>query len=476
MKAIIEKESFRWLIVVLMMSLALLAGCAEESPEEATELEGEVNGESNEDVTAEQDAGEGLEEVVVTVGGIGEGHFNEYFKEPIEEELPHITLEVMEDISILPEDLEQGIVAKRIPDLIYFSGHDHIQTAKDFELEYDLSELIAENNFDLNRIETSLLEIARSYEDGNDELYMLPLFRRTHNVYYNKGIFDTFGVSYPDDNMTIDEIIQLARDVTGEHDGSMYHGLDIMNPSTLLAQRNAVAVDPETDEPRLTSDPVFKEYFELLERLWSIPGIMPEGMEAGDYLWSWGGNFRSDQNVAMTLDWDRHATLADVEAETGLDWDVVTWPTWEDLPGVGPQVSSFYITMTSTTEHKDAAFEVLNHLFSDEYQSWRSAESGYATMLADPDVQLTYLTEHEHADILADKNIDSAFLLEPNHGLSSEELSNYEQYVDFGDGMLEDGTVEIYNMLARQEADVNTLLDEFQQRAEIIIEEAKARE
>lgn len=453
------KKKYMVAHIIIMLS-ALLIACTNDSVNTETTSDSNDNAE--------------IEQKTVTIAGPSEADFEEFYKEPIEAELPHITLEYGGGgATIHQENLEEAIVAQAVPDLIHFSGQEWIESPKEMELHYDLHELIDKHNFDLSRIEPSLLSIAESYEDGNDELYALPLNRRTHNLYYNKQIFDLFGASYPEDEMTYTEVIELAREVTGEQDGMLYHGFDINSPNSMLGQRSAIEVDPDTDKPRYTTDPLFQDYFYLLQQLWTIPGMLPENADAGDYIWTWGGNFFFEENVAMSLAWDNQGHLAN-EAETGLDLDVVSWPVWEDQPGIGPIGSAHFIVMTNTTEHKDEAFEVLEYIYSDEYQRWRSAEGGQATALADQEIQESFLTEHEEAEHLSTKNIDSAFILEPSEGLSSDERSDYMFEYHLGDEHNE-GTIEIYNELSRG-IDVNTLLMQFQEQAEIAIEEEKSRE
>lgn len=83
---------------------------------------------------------------------------------------------------------------------------------------------------------------------------MLPLFRNIQATFYNKGIFDKFGVPYPKDGMTYDEAIELAKKVTRSVDGVQYYGLFPGNPAIQLGQLSQTFLDGKTDEPLLSSD------------------------------------------------------------------------------------------------------------------------------------------------------------------------------------------------------------------------------
>ena len=47
--------------------------------------------------------------------------------------------------------------------------------------------------------------------------YGFPLSLQINVLFYNKNIFDGFGVSYPQDAMTWDEFIETAKRVTRSH-------------------------------------------------------------------------------------------------------------------------------------------------------------------------------------------------------------------------------------------------------------------
>jgi multiple sugar transport system substrate-binding protein len=52
-----------------------------------------------------------------------------------------------------------------------------------------------------------------------DELYMLPKDFSSMGVYYNKKIFDEYGVDYPTDDWTWDEFLSIAQELTKDTDG-----------------------------------------------------------------------------------------------------------------------------------------------------------------------------------------------------------------------------------------------------------------
>jgi ABC-type glycerol-3-phosphate transport system substrate-binding protein len=75
--------------------------------------------------------------------------------------------------------------------------------------------------------------------------------------------------------------------------------------------------------------------------------------------------FAKDQNIAMAvLNNDlNHVKLI----PEGLNWDVVSMPTYADKPKTADQASPWMYSIMSTSKQKDAAFEVLSYLLSDEF-------------------------------------------------------------------------------------------------------------
>src|SRR5699024_10844701 len=115
-----------------------------------------------------------------------------------------------------------------------------------------------------------------------------------------------------------------------------------------------------------------------------------------------------DQNDAMVPLFDIHIWLSNVEADTGLDWDMVSVPVWEDNPNIGPTANGAGLAISATSEQKEAAFQVLEYIMSEEWQLMRS-KKGFATVSADTEVQETFSSE---IDGLKEKNMQAVFKLE----------------------------------------------------------------
>ncbi|MEK3890006.1 ABC transporter substrate-binding protein [Bacillus sp. FSL K6-3431] len=424
--------------LLLLISIFLLAAC--NGGNTANDASGNKNEEEKTEKAEELEA----EPVTLKFNYAWEEEFNEDIKGPVEEKFPHITLEFVE---MALDEVETEIAQKNIPDIFYLSGGDQVPLLEEYELTYDLDELINGNNFDLSSISQAHIYQARGWGDG--ALYYFPYVRRWEVLYYNKEIFDQFGVSYPKDGMTWGEVGDLASQVTGERNGVEYRGLDISAAGGMLSELEVNHLDPESHEPMYVKDERFVQYLNMAEKLAAIPGVVPE---EGDW-----GDFMNTQNLAMVPLFDVHIWLAGVEADTGLNWDMVTYPVWEDKPNGGPGAGAAGLAISETSEHKEEAFQVLEYLMSEEWQLMRS-KKGFATILNDPEIQGAFSSEVEG---LQDKNMQAVFALDIATG--PKVTSPYEQ----------EGQVLDVMEFIKEGNDVNTYLREAYDKSKAKVAEAQ---
>lgn len=287
---------------------------------------------------------------------VDEETFRIRYKEQIEEKFPNITLELA-NASLTPEGLQELNARGEIPDLyVMHQGYDML---KELDMLEPLDPYIEQSGFDLGVINDGIAEIQRALDpDGTGLLYGMPIEGTQRALYYNKAIFDKFGVGYPRDGMTWDEILDLAKQVTAERDGVKYKGLSFGHYSIPLTQFGVNGTDPETGEVLFTKEPAFQQFFDMLDKYRSIPGMV----DTSDYSYT----FNNDQNVAMTI--VSLPTLPLYNAVQGLDFDMVSVPVWPNHPGIGPSVPAISVSINKHSPHKDAAWAVIAHLASEDGQ------------------------------------------------------------------------------------------------------------
>ncbi|MEK3886736.1 ABC transporter substrate-binding protein [Bacillus sp. FSL K6-3431] len=370
----------------------------------------------------------------------------EVAKEAIEEKFPHITIEFYTAHSNR-ESLQEMLAAQVQPDIYNTLNAYRIPVYMESQLAYDMDELVEAQGFDLERIEPGLLSRIRSYA-LNQELYLLPYEPDLLALFYNKDIFDLFGVEYPSDGMTWDEILNLARQLTKEYDGTQYYGLEIWNPFFPGEAYDVTYVDPDTDEPVFTNSTGLRAGFDLFKEMRQIPG----NNEA-----SWVVNGQT----AMSARFKDVGPLLQAEEDTGLNWDMVSWPTFEDLPGITPVQGGAAIGVSATSQYKEQAFEAFTYLLSDEYQI-KQVRKGLSTPLADKEIQSQIYADDPR---MADKNTGAFFYHMYNGG--PERRSIYDNVLDEFRG-------DLIEELANGSHSVPEILREYEDRVKAVIDDQKS--
>ncbi|MFC0210867.1 ABC transporter substrate-binding protein [Paenibacillus chartarius] len=250
------------------------------------------------------------------------------------------------------------IAAGTIPDIIMDDTRMNVQRyIIDNDLHYDMTELIKKYNFDTSKFNPAHMAQMRNLTpDG--KLYGLPFYNNDYVLFYNKDIFDKFGVDYPRDGMTYDEIYELAKRLTRVEGEITYKGFS-QHPGHYL-NFNQLSLSPlsRTEDKADLSAPGWKLLVDNMRRFYEIPANQFDTVET----------FASKPSLAMAVASVSDHVVKFHEANKSLNYDFVSVPSFPDAPGIKyqPNVYSMYITKQSTK--KDLAFQVIAALLSEEHQ------------------------------------------------------------------------------------------------------------
>jgi multiple sugar transport system substrate-binding protein len=367
---------------------------------------------------------------------------NELFAKPLQAKYPYITL------NFTSQKLADLVAEGEIPDILIQNMVVSFVGPRENGLLYDLNPLIKKYNFDLNRIEKGYVQQVQFLSDNN-QLNALPYFGQFNTMYYNKDIFDKFGVEYPRDGMYWDQVIELAKKMTRTDGGVQYRGLDPENITRLAWMRGLDFVDPKTDQPIMDS---WKPVFELLQKIISIPGNKPEGKIV---LWDYDSFFK-ERNVAMRVSSNQLKLIAELPE---FKWDMVTYPIYEDAPDVAGLGGGKVLLISNTSKHKDDAFHVIESVLSDEVQK-EFNRRGILSVLKDESVK----AEFGKQPYLKGKNVMSVF----KQPIGYHKITEYDDLVKkvpFNHSM------DLYN----GSKDINTVIREAQEEMTKIIQQKKAQ-
>jgi multiple sugar transport system substrate-binding protein len=369
--------------------------------------------------------------------------FQELYAKPVHAKYPYITLEM---VQAKQSPLDKLVTQGEIPDMFIITLLN-FKNIRDFGLLYDLTPLIEKYHFDMNRIQSGLIKQVQFTSDEG-QINSIPHYLNFNALYYNKDIFDKFGVAYPRDGMNWDDTIELARKVTRTDGGVDYRGLDPENLDRLnyLGGNLGGLVDPKTDEPLVEE---WRPAYELYERILSIPGNkLPKFNSSMDF-------FLKDKNVAMRLSYSQFDSLAKA---TDLNWDMVTYPVWKDRPNPRALAGGKGLMISNTSKHKDDAFLAIETLLSDDVQK-EFMRNGQLSPLKDKAIQSEFGTK---LPFLKGKNIKSVFTYEAGWYAPT-------QYDGFVAGIPKKHALDMYNGVK----DINTVIREAKEEMTKIIQEKK---
>lgn len=308
----------------------------------------------------------------------------EPFGNAIEKKFPNIKVNFVFGTKVndkfygLPEMLAAG---ENNIDVLMTSVSSFIPTVLNNGLQYDMSGLIKQNNYNLSKLEQGPVELMRQISGGG--LYGLPVTASAATLVYNRAIFDKFGVAYPKDGMTWDETYELARKLTRTDNGVAYRGFVVsFEHLALTNQLSASYIDPKTIKAIFDSDDKWGKHSRNIQRFFQIPGNEVDASSIT--LSSMHKAFTVDQTAAMYVNAVDPSFLN--PGPNSLNLDAVTLPVYNDLPGVGSQLYPSFFSVTSTSKHKDEAFQVIAWLTGDEFQTER-AKKGFLPVVTSPAVR-----------------------------------------------------------------------------------------
>lgn len=280
----------------------------------------------------------------------------------IQKKYPNVTFKFMKNA---PGTTLADIVATKTK--IDFFGDTQSGVAKLREvgmLDDDISDLVKTHKIDLNKIEPSALN-ALTYA-ANGALTGLPIKINSTAIYYNKDLFDKFGVPYLTDNMTWDSVIEAARKLTRVDGGMPYYGLGLNISNTLFVNEGMPSlVNTETKKAMLATD----HWKKMFERILPMVTISSDS-EANNMLANYGKsfvNFYKERNIAIQVG-NNSAFNIIGQNSAGMRWDIVNFPTYNDMPNAGPNTNPYSYFLSKNSPNREMAFLAISALLNEDAQ------------------------------------------------------------------------------------------------------------
>lgn len=254
--------------------------------------------------------------------------------------------------------------------------------------------------------------------------------------------------------MTWDEIYSLARNLTRKDGDVQYLGFSNQYLNSAFSWLNPYGqeiIDPGTKEVTFENG-VWAKIYDTFQRFYDIPG--------NEYLTSAQSSaaFVEEQRLAMIITLSNRASGNPNTVPE--NWDMVSLPQFNDLPGVGTQVDPFSLAISTTSKHKDEAFAAITAMLSDEVQV-ELALLGRLPVVNVPDIE-RILSERSPA--LQGRNVSALFA---NQFASATTLTQDVIAVRSHLG-------PAVNAIMRGEQDINSALREAAEKAKQTLQERAA--
>lgn len=375
-----------------------------------------------------------VELLMYVATGLTDEEFKAFVQDPVKAKYPHITVNMMRSDEV---NTREGIVAAgTFPDLIYDSGTSYWDENGSNLLE-PLNAWIEKYNFD-----TSV--IAKGYEQQKSDgtWTSFPVSGNFVGVWLNLDIFDLFGVTPPKEIMTWEQIFDLSTQLTRMHDGVQYVGLF---PDTHFMARGMgadVYIDPDTNKAAVENEHISK-IFTLAKQVVETPGFIIDGKyrhRRNEWL--------KEKYVGMVIATGNQmiGPLNELhKSGKSMNWDLAPFPNFEDYLGQSPSDGAQIVLMTNQSKHKDAAFQVMMTMLSEESQS-KVSQSARLPVIENDAVQGQYAAGLAGME---GKNFDSIF---QTSSAPSQPMTPWNSTI--GKNVLE----EYFAKVIEENLDVNTAL------------------
>lgn len=306
---------------------------------------------------------EPVEIVFYSTNGDPAESFDYRFGNAIRKKFPNYTIKYIQNTK--GNSMAELLTAGTKFDIYFISTGNYESVMFENGLEIDMDELVKKHKVDLSKLEPTVIEGIRQSSGG--KLTGIPVHTNNMVLYYNKTLFDKFGVAYPKDGMTWDQVLEMSKKLTRNEGGSQYYGFTT-SPNHILRmnQYSIPNVDLKTQTPTINTNEKWKQFFqtvfldpytdagykEQLDKTNKVPDI---------------NSFLKDQNVAMYAYLSSLVYVLPDELQK-LNWDMVSLPVFKDQPGVGSQSYPFYFGITKLSKHPEESMEVLKYMVSEEFQ------------------------------------------------------------------------------------------------------------
>jgi multiple sugar transport system substrate-binding protein len=288
------------------------------------------------------------------------------------------------------ETLLQELIDAENPDVLMLEPAQITSLGDEGKL-YDIENLVNEEKYNAAGLAPGVIDSMKTLSSG--KLYGLPTSFYSQVIYYNKDLFEEYGIPFPTDQMTWSEVIDLAKmfPTDGEPMDRVY-GLkmgwnkDLNELVTVLSQGESLRMfDPDTLQMTIDT-PAWNSLVETAQSVLSSNSLFFESdMYNDDGYMNYEGDYYSRDpffagRMAMRL--DGNYFINDLEnlknhAENPDDliqnWDMVTAPVSSSNPEESSYINYYNIfAINNTSTNVEQAWNFISYITGDDYARVKS--------------------------------------------------------------------------------------------------------
>lgn len=268
----------------------------------------------------------------------------------------------------------EKLIREQKPDLLVIYSGDYDKWASK-GLLLDLEPFARKSKFDLDSFTPSALAQLKSNDEG--KLFGLAPELTSYALYYNKDLFDKYGVPYPTNKMSWEDTMKLARRFPVDPDPEKrIYGIhekystpfDFVND--IASTENAAYLSPDRKKMTLDSDVWKKAFRQVIE-----------GFKSGNLYYYYKDGKRvnygpeetkqmdlfSSGKAAMMISGTEQMFRMKQWGENGLNWDIVTVP----VDPANPEYTRYFnvntiYSIAANSQNAETAWKVVQYFNSEE--------------------------------------------------------------------------------------------------------------
>lgn len=221
----------------------------------------------------------------------------------------------------------------------------------------DLSQNISESKIIKLEDYYDQMKIILSDETGSQ--YGLAPLLSVSSIFYNKSLFDSYGVDYPTGSMSWDGILSLAErfdssQIKGEVYGFEGGEAGLSNLLMTVMANNKLKMWDQQNQNLLIDEVIWTEWIERVINL-SNKGVLKEGI---------GESFLSGNAAILSFNLSLIPQLIQNDA---FDWGVVSYPVDPSIRSLNSGlIFNHVFSINSQSSKKDTTWKVIEYLMSEE--------------------------------------------------------------------------------------------------------------